>query len=491
MSNLSPSLPSEGALSDAAFRDLGSHPGSHHGGSQRSLNKSKAAPKSYTPTSSQLESYLYLPGQANNMLETELQPRRSSARRLFSIICVFDLLFIGIIWLIVAINTYGDLTKAVDQSVSHFRFQTSMADIVLLSIVRSVCLILHYWVVVSVMQATVILTTTVSTLYVFLKLTMYNREVTNNTFETYGILLASFVLCWVEVWLFETKVLKVENQVTRYLRSIPGTCEETEPLIGKLVGGGPSEYAESVYNYSAFQTPSASMPVTPRGEAWEYEEMELDPRGQLLLSVAVQSLVELSETVEWPDGWTTESNMEGITVFSRAQRKAPNRLFLSESHYPCSLQDLFKILYDGLPGSATWNKGVIHCEVVEKITTNLDVVYSIGRDGAGGLIKSRDFLSLRYWSRNKDMYYICSRDINDPVRPTSDKYSRGFNGPCGFVFFPAADGQVKLTYVVNVDLKMPFVPQKIINSSLVEVVHDFHKSLKVKLSQYMLDKTKP
>jgi len=395
------SLPSEGALSDGGVRDLGSH----YTGSQRSLNKGRAP---YTPTSSQLESYLYLPSQANNMIETELQPRRSSARRLFSIICVFDLLFIGIIWLIVAINTYGDLTKALDQSVVHFKFQTSMADIVLLSGVRSVCLILHYWVVVSVMQATVILTTTVSTFFVFLKLIMYNREVTNNTFETYGILLASFVLCWVEVWLFETKVLKVENQVTRYLRSIPGTCEETEPLIGKLVGG--SQYAESVYNYSAFQTPSASMPVTPRGEAWEYEEMELDPRGQLLLSVAVQSLVELSETVEWSDGWTTESNSGGIAVFSRAQRKASNRIFLSESHYSCSLEAMYSILYDGLATSPAWNKGVLHCEVIERVTPNLDIVYSVGRDGAAGLIKSRDFLSLRYWSRNKDMYYICSRD---------------------------------------------------------------------------------
>lgn len=59
------------------------------------------------------------------------------------------------------------------------------------------------------------------------------------------------------------------------------------------------------------------------------------------------------------------------------------------------------------------------------------------------------------------------------------------------MFFPAADGQVKLTYVVNVDLKMPFVPQKIINSNLVEVVHDFHKALKIKLAQYLQEKTKP
>ena len=39
-----------------------------------------------------------------------------------------------------------------------------------------------------------------------------------NNFETYALLLISFLLCWIEVWMFESKVLKIENQVSRYLR---------------------------------------------------------------------------------------------------------------------------------------------------------------------------------------------------------------------------------------------------------------------------------
>ena len=30
-------------------------------------------------------------------------------------------------------------------------------------------------------------------------------------------------------------------------------------------------------------------------------------------------------------------------MFSRAQRSAPNRLFLSESHFLCSVEDLFDV----------------------------------------------------------------------------------------------------------------------------------------------------
>ena len=41
-----------------------------------------------------------------------------------------------------------------------------------------------------------------------------------NNFETYALLLISFLLCWIEVWMFESKVLKIENQVSRYLREL-------------------------------------------------------------------------------------------------------------------------------------------------------------------------------------------------------------------------------------------------------------------------------
>eukprot|EP00116_Pleurobrachia_bachei_P008840 sb/3469102/ len=154
-------------------------------------------------------------------------------------------------------NTYKDLPKAWDEAVKHFSYKHSMADLLLLSWVRSAVLILHYWVIMSKLQITVIVTT-VASAYVFVKLILFDK-VDNNTFETYSLLLASFVLCWTEVWLFETKVLKVENQVTRNLR--PRYNSETTPLLsgGVYTGTGP----ESVFNYSAFQTPSATIPPTP------------------------------------------------------------------------------------------------------------------------------------------------------------------------------------------------------------------------------------
>eukprot|EP00116_Pleurobrachia_bachei_P011300 sb/3471562/ len=119
-------------------------------------------------------------------------------------------------------NTYKDLPKAWDEAVKHFSYKHSMADL--------------------------LVTTVASTAYVFVKLILFDK-VDNNTFETYSLLLASFVLCWTEV--------------TRNLR--PRYNSETTPLLsgGVYTGTGP----ESVFNYSAFQTPSATIPPTPGGNA--------------------------------------------------------------------------------------------------------------------------------------------------------------------------------------------------------------------------------
>ena len=53
------------------------------------------------------------------------------------------------------------------------------------------------------------------------------------------------------------------------------------------------------------------------------------------------------------------------------------------------------------------------------------------------------------------------------------------------MFFPDLDGSVKVTYVVNCDLKLPFVPAKVINSNMVEVIHDFHLALRKKIDEYL------
>ncbi|KAL5259209.1 hypothetical protein ACHWQZ_G009610 [Mnemiopsis leidyi] len=395
---------------------------------------------------------------------------------MFSICCIFDVLLVSILWTIIAINHYGGLNQAYDKAIKHFHFNESMADLMLLSLGRSTVLIIHYWVIVSKLQITIALTTTVSTIYIFVKLILFTREAAWNNFETYALLLISFLMCWIEVWMFESKVLKVENQVSRYLR--PRYPNEHAPLLGSTVNSG------SDFNYSAFVTPSATIPPTPGGEINHIEAANLDPRGQLFYNVALEALSDLKETVLWPDGWTTESDKEGIKVFSRAQRSAPNRLFLSESHFLCSLEDLFDVLYTQMDRVTEWNNSIVEIEMLERFTQHLDLVYTVGVGGGAGLIKSRDFLTLRYWLKERDMFFVVSRSVSDPIKPAS-KYPRGFNGPCGYVFFPALDGSVKLTYVVNVDLKLPFVPQKVITTNLVEVVHDFHLALRSKMDDYV------
>eukprot|EP00116_Pleurobrachia_bachei_P008767 sb/3469029/ len=216
----------------------------------------------------------------------------------------------------------------------------------------------------------------------------------------------------------------------------------------------------------------AAPPIHMPGAALPPEDLsKLDYRGKRLYEVSVDAMGQLRETVFWPDGWTTESEKEGVKVFSRAQRKMPNKIFLSESNFFCSLEDLYDVLYRQISGAVSWNKGII--ENLNPITTLIQHTFL------------REFLTLRYWAKERDMFFIVNRDIDDPVKPVSKSYVRGCNGPCGYVFFPDLDGSVKLTYVVNCDLKLPFVPAKVINSSMVEVIQDFHLSLRKRIDEHL------
>lgn len=40
-----------------------------------------------------------------------------------------------------------------------------------------------------------------------------------------------------------------------------------------------------------------------------------------------------------------------------------------------------------------WNKSILHIDMLERFTSNLDLLYTIGVGGAAGLIKSRYYYS--------------------------------------------------------------------------------------------------
>ena len=48
-----------------------------------------------------------------------------------------------------------------------------------------------------------------------------------------------------------------------------------------------------------------------------------------------------------------------------------------------------QVLHTQFEEMSHWNKSVLHSEVVETLSPQLDLVYTIGMNGGGGLIKSR------------------------------------------------------------------------------------------------------
>lgn len=71
-----------------------------------------------------------------------------------------------------------------------------------------------------------------------------------------------------------------------------------------------------------------------------------------------------------------------------------------------------------------WNPAVLESLKVQPIDEYTDITYQISTDGGAGLVSSRDFVTLRYWTLVNDCYMIACTGVEHPSVPKNDKYIR-------------------------------------------------------------------
>lgn len=81
-------------------------------------------------------------------------------------------------------------------------------------------------------------------------------------------------------------------------------------------------------------------------------------------------------------------------------------------------------LYYKVNELATWNSTVKECYKVQMLDEHTDISYVISADGAGGLVSSRDFVTLRHWDYIDGRYIIASIKTDHPHLPINNNYVR-------------------------------------------------------------------
>ncbi|XP_038666323.1 STARD3 N-terminal-like protein isoform X2 [Scyliorhinus canicula] len=159
-----------------------------------------------------------------SQLAARLQPYSnkktiSDVRRTFCLFVTFDLLFVGLLW-IIELNVDGGIIHSLESEVIHYDFHKSYFDIFLLAVFRfltlviayALCRLNHWWVIA--------ITTAVTSAFLIVKV-IVSKLLVQGTAFAYLLPIISFILAWIETWFLDFKVLpqelKDENRVLQYL----------------------------------------------------------------------------------------------------------------------------------------------------------------------------------------------------------------------------------------------------------------------------------
>ncbi|XP_052822493.1 stAR-related lipid transfer protein 3 isoform X2 [Octopus bimaculoides] len=415
--------------------------------------------------------------------------KMSPVRRTFCLIATFDIIFTVVIWIIYtqilsANNTHDSYNK----EVLYYDIHYSMFDIVMSAAVRFVLLILayalfrirHWWMVA--------IATFLTCAFLIAKCLVFDFNYASNSL-TYALLLVSFVICWIETWFLDFKVLPQEK---RYLlRTLIPAISERTPL---LRGNNP-ENPDAISTTDEFHSPIDS-PASSDEEPMEGTNQYNETVHRQTLNN--KTLMDLSYLKLGKDSWEqvyslykSESNWvfqcgkdatEGCVLSKKSN--VGNKIFFLQAVLNISAKELWEDLVFRTEDLPTWNPTIADSKLIKPLSENCDISYYVAAPGAKGLVKSRDFVVVRKWGKRKGLYFSTGMSVKFPSIPPVDKCVRGENGAGGYLVEPLSTepNKCKFYWFCNTNLK-GMLPQKLVDSALGGMQLDYLKHLRHHVEQ--------
>lgn len=412
--------------------------------------------------------------------------KMSYVRRSFCFMLAFDVLFIGLMWLICIMLRGENIWIAFDQQIKHYNIQTSLFDIVLAALCRFVVLSLFYaifyinhWIVIS-------LSTILTCGFLIAKVFYYDwQQSSQHVFEVLLILI-SFILTWGEAWFWDARVLPQEFYAKELLVGSPAS--EREPLLRNGTRRFPV-YTDSVGSfYSPMQSEQGSIgslhQFYSHGSNMRYAAVSHINRELIdhYYSTA-KRITEESQSLLKSKSWKLEKSKGDESVFSMVLPSG-QKIFKIVATINASPKCLLDELYFNIEKIPKWNLSLLAAHKLQVLDEHTDVSYQVSASAAGGLISSRDFVSLRHWTcLDEFSYLIATTATEHPNAPKSKKYVRAENGVC-CLYMSAKDNenQSHFEFILDTNLK-GWIPQSVLDKALGGTLFDYVSSLKLYISK--------
>ncbi|CAH0551262.1 unnamed protein product [Brassicogethes aeneus] len=401
--------------------------------------------------------------------------RMSNIRRFFCLFVTFDFIFTGLMWIICVMLKGEYIITALSEQIYHYNIHTSLFDIVLVAFLRFCSLLLFYAILYINHWIVIALSTALTSAALIAKVFLYDWPHSSQPVFEVLLVLTSFVLSWGEAWFLDFRVIPQEEDASRYI--INNLESERAPLIRNYIHGLPSLYTESVGNfYSPLGTPEGSLHRFA-DQLHQYPSARFSREQEdHHKSVAARTLQDAWDLLQKRD-WNLEKNNGDDFVESRMEKGG--KIFLLNAQMDVSPKYLLDDLYYKVQELPAWNPAILESQKVQAIDEYTDICYQVSADAAGGLVKSRDFVTLRHWAQVEDCFVIAMVRTEHPSFPV-DKYIRGETGVGCHVMqtIPNEPNKCNFKWMINTNLKLKFVPKSVIEKEMIAMMFKYAKDLR-------------
>ncbi|XP_065885621.1 stAR-related lipid transfer protein 3-like [Dysidea avara] len=247
---------------------------------------------------------------------------------------------------------------------------------------------------------------------------------------------------------------------------------------------------------SVFVTPRTSPPYSPSVQRFdvvpeESEEIEtatLSALDHSYIQQGVESLAVTEELLSSLDGWKLERQEGGVMCYSRSI--GGRKKWRSESIINVNIITQWQFVYYQFEHQVDWNPHVAVAESFYCINENTDLTYVVSTEAGGGIISTRDFVTVRYWEYKNGAYYAVGKAVSHDSMPSKSGRIRGENGPGGYKLVSVDDKNTLFVWLCDTDLK-GWLPQYLIDQTIATMSIQTHKKLRKYIESVTMDDDLP
>lgn len=430
-------------------------------------------------------------GGGDSILESDYK-KMSPVRRTFCLVALFDLAFIFLLWIIYSQLSGMSVKQIFVDQVLNYSIQSSMFDSVMLAAGRFVLLELgyalfklkHWWVVA--------LTTFISSGFLLAKVFVYDFHEDSTTASTldYVLLTCGFIICWLEAWFLDFKVIpdekKSEFLAWQHQVYASQVSSERAPLLrGAIPNYTNSHSGETGSSHGAFYSPYESSEseceyTDAAGDQPPHSHTRARHRSgdAKHIDLGKKAHAVLNDIVNSTDAWRPEKKSGTDSVYS-VDWQGIGKCFILQAEVKASSSNVYDLLITKMHEAPSWNPTLLENRVLQHVNEHVDVVYTVTADAGSGTVSSRDFVTARYVEKRNGVYLSAGTATVHPDMPQNGIYVRGENRVAGYVIKPVKEDSSKclFTWVVNSNLK-GWLPTALIEQGIASMMLDFMTHLR-------------